>query len=229
MEPIETAGGADGYDTYIAGDTGSRRPALLIFTPIFGVDQTMKRIADEWAADGYLVAVPDYFFRVRPGPLDRSEEGRKLAFKRWEELDVDRAIEDIRPLVSRLLQSEACNGRLGALGFCAGGELAFLAATRLGAEAVATFHGTRIHRHLSEADRVRGVMSLHYGGSDPLVPPEEVAQVQQCFEQNVNVEIAVYPEANHGFSIPGNASYNEGVALQARAAAASAFRALKDH
>ena len=216
------------YEAYIAGESDRGRPALLLFTPIFGIDEDLRGIADEWAGQGFLVGVPDYFFRVAPGPLGRDEEGRKQAFARWEKLDVDRVIDDLRPLVARLLSSSACNGRLGAIGYCAGGELAFLAATRLGAEAVAAFHATRIDRHLSEAGSVRGALSLHYGGNDPLVPMSEVAQVQQCFRNNRRVEISVYPGAGHGFSFRGRPSYHELAATQSRAAAAKVLSALKD-
>ena len=204
-------------DVYMAGASGSARPALLIFTPIFGADASLRAIADEWAAQGYLVAVPDYFFRISPGPLDRSEEGRKRAFARWEKLDVDQALTDMEPLVARLRSSGACNGRLGAIGFCAGGELAFLAATRLGAEATAAFHPTRIDRHLDEAGKLRGSLILHYGEADPLVPMSEVARVQEAFKGDERAEICVYPGAAHGFSFKGNPSYHELAATRSRA------------
>jgi carboxymethylenebutenolidase len=213
-------------DAYVRGDEGSGRPALLVFTPIFGVDEEMRAVADEWARRGFLVAVPDYFHRVAPGPLSRSEEGRKQAFARWEKLDVDQALEDMRPLVKQLLGAKSCNGRLGALGYCAGGELAFLAATRLGAQAVAAFHGTRIHRHLDEADRIRGTLSLHFGGNDPLVPLDEVRQIQDRFRGDPRVEISVYDGAGHGFSFPGRPSYHEVAATQSSRKAQAALGAL---
>jgi carboxymethylenebutenolidase len=212
---------------YIRGAEGTGRPALLVFTPIFGVDEEMRAIADDWARRGFLVAMPDYFFRVAPGPLPRSEEGRKQAFARWEKLEVDRAVEDLRPLVKQLLGSKPCNGRLGALGYCAGGELAFLAATRLGAQAVAAFHGTRIHRHLDEAGRVRGTVSLHFGGNDPLVPLDEVKQIQDRFQGDPRVEIAVYDGAGHGFSFQGRPSYHEVAATQSSRKAQAALARLQ--
>ena len=215
-------------DSLIRGEEGSGRPALLLFTPIFGADEEMRAVADEWARRGFLVAVPDYFFRVAPGPLPRSDEGRKQAFARWDELDVDQAVDDLRPLVAKLLGSKSCNGRLGALGYCAGGELAFLAATRLGAEAAAAFHGTRIHRHLGEADRLRGTLSLHFGGDDPLVPLSEVKQIQDRFRADPRVEIAVYDGAGHGFSFPGRPSYHEVAATQSSRKAQAALAMLRE-
>jgi carboxymethylenebutenolidase len=190
------------------------------------VDEDMRAIADQWAKRGFLVAVPDYFFRVAPGPLGRDEAGRKLAFARWEKLDVDRAIEDVRALASMLAASRCCNGRLGALGYCAGGELAFLAATRLGAQAVAAFHGTRIDRHLDEAHRVPGTLSLHFGGNDPLVPLEEVSRIQDRFRGDPRVEISVYAGAGHGFSFAGRPSYHELAATQSSRKAETALAAL---
>lgn len=226
---MESLAAPDGtrYDTYIAGESGSPRPALIIFTPIFGIDADMTGIADAWAAAGYLVAVPDYYFRVAPGVLERSEAGRKQGFERWHKLDMGGAIEDMRPLLARLLASPASNRRWGALGFCAGGELAFLAATRLGADAMAGFHATRVHKHLDEAGNARGVISLHYGGDDPLVPMDEVATVQAALAGNPRAEVHVYPGAQHGFSFKGRPSFHETAATRSSKRAGELMEELK--
>ncbi len=197
------------FQVYLAGDVQPARPAIMMFTPIFGVDADAKAIAARWADRGYLVAVPDYFFRTAPGVLDRSENGRKLAMERWKKLDVDRTIEDMRSLKSDLLSRPSCSGMLASLGFCAGGELAFLAATRLGAKAVATFHATHIDRHLNEAGRIDGCVTLHYGGNDPLVPLEQVDAIRARLSSDSRVDIHVYPGAAHGFSFRGQPSFHE--------------------
>jgi carboxymethylenebutenolidase len=197
------------FEVYVAGDTQPARPAVIMFPPIFGVDADAKAVADRWADRGYLVAVPDYFFRTVPGVLDRSEGGRKLAMERWKALDVDRTISDMWSLKSYLLSRPCCNSEFAALGFCAGGELAFLAATRLGAKAVATFHATHIDRHLSEASRVAGHVTMHFGGSDPLVPLDKVDAVKSTFASNPRVDVSIYPGAAHGFSFAGQPSYHQ--------------------
>lgn len=194
---------------YLAGDALPGRPTIMLFAPIFGIDADAKAIADRWADRGYLVAVPDYFFRTRPGVLDRTDSGRKLAMERWKSLDVDQAIEDMRHVKADLLQRPSSNGAFGALGFCAGGELAFLAATRLGASAVAAFHATHIDRHLSESSKITGHVTLHYGGSDPLVPIAQVDAIRATFAGNPRVDINVYPGAAHGFSFRGQPSFHE--------------------
>lgn len=65
------------YDAYIVGESGTGRPAVLIFTPIYGVGDDLKSVADRWAADGFLVAVPDYFFAWRPGSWIALKKGER--------------------------------------------------------------------------------------------------------------------------------------------------------
>lgn len=203
-----TASDGTPYQVYIAGDALPRRPAVILFTPIFGVDADIRAIADKWADRGYLVAAPDYFFRTAPGVLDRSENGRKLAMDRWKKMDASAVIADFAGLKAALLARPSCNGRLAALGYCAGGELAYLAATRLGAEAVAAFHATRIDQHLDEADKVAGRLTLHFGGNDPLVPLAQVDAIRARLSANPKADIHVYDGAGHGFSFSRQPSYH---------------------
>ena len=210
---VRAADGAP-FQVYLLGDEQPARPAIIMFPPIFGADADAKSIADRWAGRGYLVAVPDYFFRTAPGVLDRSEAGRKAAMARWKSLDVDRVMTDMAALKDHLLSMPFCNGHLAALGFCAGGELAFLAATRLGAKAVATFHATHIDRHLGEADKIAGHVTLHYGGNDPLVPMDQVEAIRKRLGSGSRADIHVYDGAGHGFSFSTQPSYHEVAATE---------------
>ena len=202
------------FQVYLVGEEQPARPAIIMFPPIFGADADAKAIAGRWADRGYVVAVPDYFFRVAPGVLDRSDAGRKAAMARWKSLDVDRTINDMAALKQSLLANPSCNGALASIGFCAGGELAFLAATRLGAKAVATFHATYIDRHLDEAEKIAGSVTLHYGGNDPLVPMEQVDAIRKKLATDSRVDIHVYDGAGHGFSFPTQPSYHEVAATE---------------
>lgn len=215
------------FDAYICGESGKGRPGVVVFSPVFGIDADMIAMADDWAASGFLVAVHDYYFRVRPGPLGRNEEGRKLAMERWKKLDVDGAVEDTRAVVDRLLASSACNGKWGAIGYCAGGELAFLAAARLGAMAAAGFHATHIHEHLAEAQGMRAAMTLHYGADDPLVPVSEVAAIKAALLPNPRVDVHLYDGAKHGFSFRSTSSYHEIAASRSQRRAKQLLETLK--
>lgn len=220
---------ADGkqFQVYLTGDAPPRRPAIILFSPIFGADAGMRQIADRWAERGYLVAVPDYFFRVLPGVLDRSDNGRKKAMDRWKQLDAAKTIDDMRALKEVLLSNPNCNDKLGSLGYCAGGELAFLAATRLRAEAVAGFHATRIDQHLGETDRIAGRVTLHFGGNDNLVPLSQVDAIKSAVASNAQVDIAVYDGAGHGFSFHGQPSYHAEAESRSDARAQAVLGTLK--
>lgn len=212
------------FEVYVATPDRKASPALIIFSPIFGVDQDLRTLADRWAARGYTVAAPDYFARVEPGVLDRSAEGRERGMARWKKLDVDRAVSDMAVLRDQLLIEG--NGEVGALGYCAGGELAFLCGTRLGVKAVATFHGTRIDRHLDEAGGITAA-TLHFGANDSLVPMQAVDAIRVAFEGNRSVDIHVHPGAEHGFSFEGRPSYDKAAATKSDESAQKLFAAFK--
>jgi carboxymethylenebutenolidase len=220
-------GDGTSFQAYLAGEAAPPRPAIIMFPPIFGADADARAIADRWAERGYLIAVPDYFFRTVPGVVDRSENGRKVAMERWKTLDVNRCIADMQSLKDHLLAMPNCNGELAALGFCAGGELAFLAATRLGAKAVATFHATHIDRHLDEAGKIAGAITMHFGGNDPLVPLDKVELIRSKLSSDARVEVRVYPGAGHGFSFQGQPAYNETAATVSDRRAQEVLASLK--
>ena len=215
------------YQVYFSGAPGKDRPGLIIFSPIFGVDTDIVTIADRWASEGYRVAAPDWFFRVKPGTLDRSEGGRAEAMARWKQIDVSKVIDDVRPLALQLSEEPDANAKLGVIGFCAGGEMAFLSATRLGADVVAAFHGTRIQNHLGELDKAKGRISLHFGDRDFLVPMADVEKIQEAMNDRKGAEVYVYEGAEHGFSFEGRPSYQEAAATQSRAHAAKLMQTLK--
>ena len=211
---------------YIVGAGGSPRPAIMMFSPVFGVDSDIMTLADRWAGRGYTVVAPDYFARIEPGVFDRSEEGRKRALARWEKLDVKQAMADIKEVRDYALGLPGATGKIAALGYCAGGELAFLCGTRLGVKAVAANHGTRIERHLDEAGKIDRA-TLHFGGSDALVPMDKVEAIRTTLKDNPGVDIHVYPGVGHGFSFEGRPAYDEHAAKSSDQRAQDLFGSLK--
>ncbi|HTH98863.1 MAG TPA: dienelactone hydrolase family protein [Stellaceae bacterium] len=221
---ISTPDGA-AYQVHLVGETGAPRPALIIYSTVFGVDADMKKMAERWAARGFVVALPDYYHRIAPGVRERNDAGRAEARARWRDLDVDGTMRDLEALTAHLKTSPHCNGRMMALGFCAGGELAFLSALRLGVQAAAAYHGTRVERHLDEAKRLKVPVTLHYGDNDDTIPMGVVEVIQKGLADQKLVDIHVYPEAVHGFSVPGRAQYNEPAAVASDARAQAVFAA----
>lgn len=209
----------DGYLTMPAH--GTRAPGILVITAIFGVDQEMRELADGWAKDGFVVSVPDIFWRQLPGPT----ADMAVAFGRYERFDPVQGMKDIEDLVKDLRAPE-CDGKVAALGFCFGGRYALLSAARLRIDAAAAFHGTLMGQHLDEVERITCPLSFHYGAADPVVPMEEVSAIQQAFSGRTNADIQVYEGAGHNFSMPHKEGYHPAAARESRERVLRCFRAM---
>jgi carboxymethylenebutenolidase len=211
------------FTGYLAAPDGDGKvPGILMITAIFGVDDEMQKLADDWAADGFLVSTPDIFWRVMPGPTADMEK----AFARYEAFDFDQGMKDIEDLIKHLKAHPRCNGKVAVLGFCFGGRYAHLAASRLGADAAGSYHGTMIGQHVDEVDRISCPVSYHFGDQDPVVPMDEVAEIRTAFAGRDNSEIVVYPGATHNFSMPQKDGYHAEAATASRAAVLRCFQSM---
>lgn len=210
----------DGYLTAPAGN--DKVPGLLLITAIFGVDQEMKELSDAWAKDGFLVSVPDIFWRVMPGPTADMEK----AFGRYNAFDFDAGMKDIEDVLGDLRARPQCNGKIAVLGFCFGGRYAHLSMSRYGANAAGAFHGTRIGEHLDEVDKVKGPVSFHFGADDPVVPVDEVEAIRAAYASHPNAEIVLHQGCGHNFSMPHKDGYSQAVAKASREAVLRCFRSM---
>jgi carboxymethylenebutenolidase len=127
----------------------------------------------------------------------------------------------------RALQEHASAGKIAVVGYGFGGRYAFLALTRLGADAAAAFHGSGIGAHLDEAPNAKMPLSLHFGDDDDRVPFEEVRAIKGALEGFATTEIYRYPAAGHGFAMREDAGFNEPAALEAERRVFAFLDALK--
>lgn len=212
------------FDGYLAEpDDDGKAPGILLITAIFGIDDEMKELSDAWAADGFVVSVPDIFWRVMPGPTADMEK----AFGRYEAFNFDQGVRDVEDLIKDLRAHPRCNGKVGVLGFCFGGRYAHLATSRFGADAAGAFHGTMIGAHLDEVPKVTAPVSYHFGAEDPVVPLDEVEAIRSAFASHAHAEIAVYDGAGHNFSMPYKQGYDPAAAGASREAVLRCFNTMK--
>ncbi len=218
-----TTRAGENFTGYLAAPvTDAKAPGILLITAIFGIDDEMKELADAWAADGFVVSVPDIFWRVMPGPTADMEK----AFARYGAFDPDQGMLDIEDLIKDLRSRPQCNGKAAMLGFCFGGLYAHLGAARLGIDAAGSFHGTKIGDYLGETEKITCPVSFHFGDEDPVVPMDEVAAIKTAYAGHRNAEIVIHPGATHNFSMPYKDGYNAGAAKNAREAALRCFRSM---
>ncbi len=222
-----TVAAADGgeFKAYVSTPEKGSGPGIVLLQEIFGVNQSMRDVADYYAEEGYVVIAPDLFWRIEPGvELDYGEEGFQKALAYRQQFDVDKSIEDIAASLSALRALPQCVGKAGALGFCLGGKLAYLAAARTGIDCAVSYYGVGIEQALDEAVKITCPMALHFAGEDKHVPMDAVAQVQAVLGQRDDLEIYVYPGADHGFSASARASYDKPSAMMAHSRSIALFR-----
>ncbi len=145
----------------------------MLCQEIFGVNATMRQVADYYAEEGYTVLVPDLFWRIAPGIelTDRGEDFQR-ALGLYQQFDEDKGVQDVGAALAALRQRPECVGQTGVLGFCLGGKLAYLAACRLPDVACAVgYYGVGIEHALSEAANIRGRLVLHVAERDGFCRP----------------------------------------------------------
>lgn len=204
------------FDVYQAKPAGAPRGALLVIQEIFGVNSHMRSVADGYADDGYFVLAPALFdraeknFQVGYAP-DDIQKGRDVRAKvAW-----DAAVMDMAATVAAL----GGHGKVGAVGYCWGGSLAWLAATRLnGVAASVGYYGGQIAAFKDETPKCP--VMLHFGETDKSIP---MADVEAVREAHPEVVVHVYA-AGHGFNCDQRADYSPENAKVARARTLEFFR-----
>jgi carboxymethylenebutenolidase len=189
----------------------------VVVQEIFGVNSHIRNVCDGWAADGYVALAPALFDRVERnvemgyGP-DDIQQGRELRGK----ISTDDAVRDVRAAVRELARAGV---RVGVVGYCWGGTMAWLAATRIdGLSATVGYYGGGIADAAGEAPRCP--VMLHFGETDASIPKEHYEKVQRL---HPTLPVHVYP-AGHGFSCDERGSYEERSARLARERTLAFFR-----
>jgi len=185
---------------------GPARAGLVVIQEIFGANAHIRRVADQYAADGYAVLAPAFFDPLEPGlELDYDAAGTARGKALVGELGVDRAV-DIVDAAARAL---APCGKVGTVGYCWGGTIAMLAAQRLGLPS-ASYYGARNVPFLDAP--FKGPAIFHFGEQDPSIPPAAVAAHR---EKQPSMQVYVYP-ADHAFNREVGAHYHAPSATLAR-------------
>jgi len=218
---------ADGdFSAYVARPAATRAPAIVVIQEIFGVNAVMRATADGFARDGFLAICPDLFWRIEPGVdiTDRSQAEWNKAFELYNAFDVDHGVKDIAATIAHVRADGGCSGKVGAVGFCLGGLLAFLAATRTDIDASVGYYGVGIEKHVGEADKLADPLMLHIAEEDQFVPKEAQKLIIASLKNHPQVEIFTYPGRDHAFARPGGEHYDAADAATANARTLRLFK-----
>jgi len=213
--PDITLEGPDGaFTAYLALPGKTPAPAILVAQEIFGVNQVMRGVCDWLAGQGYLACCPDLFWRIEPGIQisDKSDAEWKRAFELFGLFDVDKGIEDLKVSLASLRAHEDCSGKAGAVGYCLGGKLAYLMATRSDSDASVGYYGVGLAELLDEAPAIKAPLMLHVAGKDEFVPPEQQKKVAVALSANPLVTLHDYADQDHAFTRTGGRHYDASAA-----------------
>ena len=195
------------FNAWLTPPTGGARGALVIAQEIFGVNHHIQRVADSYAADGYLVIAPCLFDRIRRGielgySPKESQEGRGYRMQ----IPKEKTLLDLGASINVVKHA----GRVAVMGYCWGGTLAYIAACELPVACAVAYYGGQIKDHLDKQPR-RPVL-YHFGEKDPYIPPPDIEKIRAA---DPNGTFHLYP-ADHGFNCDERASFDAASAQLAR-------------
>jgi carboxymethylenebutenolidase len=205
------------YTAYPESETPAA--AVIVIQEIFGINKVMRGICDNLAAAGFLAIAPDLFWRQQPGVqlTDKSEAEWAQAFKLYQGFNVDLGIEDLKSTLAYIRNDKSCTRKVGTLGYCLGGKLAFLMAARSDADCNVSYYGVGIQDMLDEAPSIRQQLLMHIAEKDKFVPIAAQQKIRTALNSHKNVEIHVYPGVDHAFAREGGEHYDKETARMANA------------
>lgn len=200
-------------------DSAAPAPAIIAIMEIWGVNDTMRAHAHEYAEAGYICLVPDLFWRQEPGVelSDRNPADGQKAFDLYYEFDYDLGVEDMLVAEAFLKAKSECNGKVGAVGYCLGGKLCYLMCCRTDIDCAVAYYGTYIEHNISEVKNLHRPFVLHMAMKDRWVQAEVNALLERKLRPNPFVTIHQYPEADHAFARIGGIPYRKAEADRALA------------
>jgi carboxymethylenebutenolidase len=202
------AGDGHEFDAYVAEPSGTPKAALIVIQEIFGVNSHIRSVTDGYARDGYWAIAPALFDRAeRNIQLGYDAEGRKRGMQAASQIGVETALKDVQATLAYATEKFA---KVGVLGFCWGGTLAWLAATRFKPAAAVAYYGGQIAKFANKKPACP--VMLHFGEKDAHIPPTEINTVREAHPE---VQIFVY-DAGHGFNCDQRESYEPNSASLAR-------------
>lgn len=211
---VQASDGTGSFSAHLLEPKSKPAGVVVLIQEIFGVNQAMRDIA-AWVADMHFIAVcPDLFWRIEPGIdiTDKSEAEWKRAFELFNAFDVDAGVRDIEATLDLIRADAGCNGKAGAVGFCLGGLLAFLTATRTDADACVSYYGVGLDGRVAEAEKLAHPLLMHIAEEDEYVPKPAQKVILAALKDHPLIELHTYPGCDHAFAREGGQHYDAAAA-----------------
>ncbi len=207
---IPTLDGKGSIPALVVKPQGTPRGAIIVIQEIFGVNPGIVRKTEDWAAAGYLAVAPDVFWRQQPGvefdPDIPEEFQQAIGFMMKHDFDL--GIQDVEAVIHWIRRSEHV-AKVGLVGFCMGGKVAYMAAARTDVDASVGYYGVGIDQMLNESHAIAKPLLLHVPTADGFVPPDAQKAMHKGLDGNAHVTLHDYQGLDHGFADTFGARRNE--------------------
>ena len=198
---IDALDPSEHFAAYVAKPGGEARAAIIVIQEIFGVNAGIRRKCDTLAEAGYLAIAPDLFWRLEPGiELDPDIPSEfQQALGHLGTFDQDKGVADIEATI-RATRALVGGGKVGVVGYCLGGRLAFMTATRTDVDASVGYYGVGIDGLLGEKHAIANPVLLHIPEEDHFVDKTGQAAIHAGLDDHAKVTLYDYPGEDHGFA-----------------------------
>lgn len=222
---IATLDGSASFDVFTAAPVGSPKAAIIVIQEIFGVNEGIRRKCQSLAEAGYLAIAPDLFWRLAPHiELDPDvPEQLQQGLSYMNKFDQDLAIRDIEAAIKSAREQLGDNAKVGVVGYCLGGRLAFMSACRTDGDAFVGYYAVGIDGLLGEQNAIGKPVLLHIPTNDGFVPPETQKAMHDGLAENRHVTLFDYEGLDHGFATEMGDRRDEDGARKADARTADFF------
>ena len=214
------------FNAYVAAPAITPAPVVIVIQEIFGVNSGIREIADDLAKQGFISICPDLFWRFEPGlqlsDHKKSDWNKGLDF--YGRYDFDTGVKDISATIAAARMLPESNGKVGVMGFCLGGLMAFLTAARVNLDAAVEYYGGGTERYVSEGKKIKKPFLMHLAGEDEFMDKAAQTIISKELADNPHIKIHIYPGRNHAFARPNGDHYDAKDAETANARTIAFFK-----
>jgi carboxymethylenebutenolidase len=205
MTGTKTIAAADGdgaFNAYFAAPEGKPTAAIIVIQEIFGVNAGIRRKCDTLAEAGYLAVAPDLFHKISPGiELDPDVPNEmQQALDLMGQFDQDGGIRDIEATIKAIRAEHGADLKVGVVGYCLGGRLAFMTAARTDVDASVGYYGVGIDGLLGEKNAIAKPVLLHIPEEDHFVDKDAQQRMHEGLDDHPRVTLYNYAGEDHGFA-----------------------------
>ena len=198
---VATLSGDQNFGAYVARPASAPKAAIIVIQEIFGVNAGIRRKCDRLAEEGYLAVAPDLFWRLEPGiELDPDVEPEfQRALDLMGKFNQDQGIRDIEATINHIRRREGL-AKVGCVGYCLGGRLAYMTAARTDVNASVGYYGVGIDGLLNEKHAIAHPLLLHVPTEDGFVDKDTQKAMHDGLDDHPKVTLYDYEGLDHGFA-----------------------------